>query len=44
MLGMHLDDMESHSQHFIFIITCEWAQKAKVLVPGNSFQSGVMQH
>jgi hypothetical protein len=31
-----------YSQHFIFFVTYEWAQKAKVLVTGEPFQSSIM--
>ncbi len=37
LLGLNL-------RHFIFFITFEWVQKAKVFVFGKPFQSIVMQH
>ncbi len=33
-----------YSQHFIFLVTYEWALKATVFVPGKPFQLSVMQH
>ncbi len=33
-----------HSQHFIYFITYQWAQKSRVLVPCKLFQPSVMQH
>jgi hypothetical protein len=33
-----------YSQHFTFLVTCEWVQYARVFVPGEPFQSSVMQH
>ncbi len=31
-----------YSQHFIFLVTCEWAQYARVFVPAKPFQLSVM--
>ena len=42
LLWIHLQ--ESYSQHFIFIVTYEWAQEAGVFVPGKTFQPSVIQH
>jgi hypothetical protein len=41
-LPIHFDDLGAYSQHFIFCVTCEWLQKARVFVPDNNFQSTVM--
>jgi hypothetical protein len=33
-----------YSCHFIFFVTCKWAQYSRVLVPGNPLQPSEMQH
>jgi len=30
------------SQHLIFFVTCEWAQQARVFVPGKPYQQSLM--
>jgi hypothetical protein len=35
---------EHYSQHLIFFVTCEWAQKPRVFVPPKHFKHNVVLH
>jgi hypothetical protein len=37
-------NLRSYSQRLVFFITYEWAQKAKLFVPGKPFQPNLMCH
>ncbi len=41
-LPIQFDDLGAYSQHFIFCITYQWLQKARVFVLDKNFQSTVM--
>jgi hypothetical protein len=36
--------LEPQSQHFIFLVTSEWSQKARVFVTVKPFEQSVIQH